>query len=63
MPNWNLVELTDATISGKTTEVPVNKNIILKLDDWNKAFVLPSVFSHTGWVKRKLTLYLKYYEL
>ena len=57
LPNWNLVELIDATISGKTTEVPVNKNIILKLDDWNKAFALPSVFSHIGWVKRKLTLF------
>lgn len=56
LPNWSLSELVNTTVSGKSIEAPLNKNIMLKLVNWNKPLSLPSIFSHTGWVKRKLIL-------
>ena len=56
-PSWNLKDLVDVTQTGVVAPLAQQtRTLLLDVSKWNDHMVLPSVFSSTGWVSRKLML-------
>lgn len=51
---WTLRDFAKPTVRGYSTKLPSNIDLLLQLSKWNEMHTLPSVFSVTGWVSRRL---------
>ena len=54
---WTLRDFAKPTVRRYSTKLPSNIDLLLQLSKWNEMHTLPSVFSATGWVSRRLTCF------